>query len=282
VEVVKPGPEGRAPRLVQALKTARRGFLYAPLPGAGFAQVCRACGEPAACAACGGAMRSEEGSIRCVVCEAPGRCRACGASDFGIRPGGEERVEAWASRVAGAKVRRASVPRLPADGEVLVGGADDVRDLGPAALDLVGILDADLAERRPGLASRERSLATWFEAAGWARPAGRVIVQSGRAGDPAVQALVRGNPERFHADEARRRAAAGFPVGAPVFRVAGDGSAVERIEVLEPITLLVSGSTPRLVCLLALDIGRVEEFGATMRELAAAGAVERVEAEPHL
>ena len=282
VEVVKPWPEGRAPRLVQALKTARRGFLYAPLPGAGFAQVCRACGEPAACAACGGAMRSEEGSIRCVVCEAPGRCRACGASDFGIRPGGEERVEAWASRVAGAKVRRASVPRLPADGEVLVGGADDVRDLGPAALDLVGILDADLAERRPGLASRERSLATWFEAAGWARPAGRVIVQAGRAGDPAVQALVRGNPERFHADEARRRAAAGFPVGAPVFRVAGDGSAVERIEVLEPITLLVSGSTPRLVCLLALDIGRVEEFGATMRELAAAGAVDRVEAEPHL
>jgi primosomal protein N' (replication factor Y) len=282
VEVVKPGPEGRAPRLVGALKTARRGFLYAPLPGAGLAQVCRECAEPASCAACGGALRSEEGSVRCVVCEAPGRCRACGASNFGIRPGGEERVESWASRVAAAKVRRASVARLPGDGEVLVGGADDVRDLGPAALDLVGILDADLAERRAGLASRERSLATWFEAAGWARPAGRVIVQASRAGDPAVQALVRGNPERFHEDEARRRSEAGFPVGAPVFRVAGDASALERIRALEPITLLVSGSAPHIVCLLALDLGDVDAFGATMRELAAAGAVERVEAEPHL
>jgi primosomal protein N' (replication factor Y) len=282
VEVVKPGPEGRAPRLVQVLKTARRGFLYAPLPGAGLAQVCRACGEPAACASCGGALRSEDASVRCVVCEAPGRCRACGASDFGIRPGGEERVEAWASRLASAKVRRVSVARLPLDGEVLVGGADDVRDLGPGALDLVGILDADLAERRAGLASRERSLATWFEAAGWARPAGRVIVQSSRAGDPAIQALVRGNPERFHADEARRRTGAGFPVGAPVFRVAGDGSAIERIESLRPITLLVSGSAPRIVCLLALDLERLAQFGEAMRELAAAGAVERVEAEPHL
>jgi hypothetical protein len=184
--------------------------------------------------------------------------------------------------VAGAKVRRASVARLPADGEVLVGWADDVRDLGPAALDLVGILDADLAERRAGLASRERSLATWFEAAGWARPAGRVIVQATRGGDPAVQALVRGNPDRFHADEARRRSRAGFPVGAAVFRVAGDASAIERIEALEPITLLVSGSAPHLVCLLALDPDGVDAFGATMRELAAAGAVERVEAEPHL
>lgn len=220
--------------------------------------------------------------MRCVVCEAPGRCRACGASNFGIRPGGQERVESWASRVAAAKVRRATVARLPGEGEVLVGGADDVRDLGPAALDLVGILDADLAERRAGLASRERSLATWFEAAGWARPAGRVIVQASRAGDPAVQALVRGNPERFHEDEARRRSEAGFPVNAPVFRVAGDGSALERIRALEPITLLVSGTAPRVVCLLALDLAGVDAFGAAMRELAAAGAVERVEAEPHL
>jgi hypothetical protein len=163
-----------------------------------------------------------------------------------------------------------------------VGGADDVRDLGPAGLDLVGILDADLAERRAGLASRERSLATWFEAAGWARPAGRVIVQASRAGDAAVQALVRGNPERFHVDEARRRSAAGFPVGAPVFRVAGDAAALERIRALEPITLLVSGSAPHVVCLVALDPGDVEAFGEAMRELAAAGAVERVEAEPHL
>jgi primosomal protein N' (replication factor Y) len=282
VEVVRPGPEGRAPRLVQALRDAGRAFLYAPVPGAGLAQVCRACREPAACASCGGALRAEEGSVRCIVCEAPGRCRACGASSFGIRPGGEERVEQWASRVVGGAVRRARVPRLPREREVLVGGADDVRDLGPGGLELVGILDADLAERLPGLAARERSLATWFEAAGWARPAGRVIVQSARTGDPAVQALVRGNPARFHADEVRRRAAAGFPVGGAVFRVAGDATAVARVETLRPITLLVTGSSPRLVCLLALATEGVPAFGEAMRELAATGSVERVEAEPHL
>ena len=54
VEVVRPGPAGRASRLVRALATTHRGFLFAPLPGSGVAQVCRACGEPAACASCGG------------------------------------------------------------------------------------------------------------------------------------------------------------------------------------------------------------------------------------
>jgi primosomal protein N' (replication factor Y) (superfamily II helicase) len=285
VEVVRPGPEGRAPRLLRALREVRRAFLYSPLPGYGIAAVCRACGEPATCAACGGSLRAEGGMVRCAVCEAPGRCRRCGAADFGIRRGGEERVEEWASAVATVPVRRVGPSgraRLPRNAEVLIGGADDVRDLGPGKLDLVGILDADLADRRPGLTSRERALATWLEAAAWAAPAGRVIVQSNRAADPAVQALVRGDPARFHVDEARRRAAAGFPVGVAVFRVAGDETVVKEIEGFAPVTMLVTGTGERTVCLLALDPRRVPAFGVRIRELAAAGAVRRVEAEPHL
>ena len=54
VEVVRPGAEGRAPRLVRALGDVRRAFLFSPLPGYGVAQVCRTCGAPAACATCGG------------------------------------------------------------------------------------------------------------------------------------------------------------------------------------------------------------------------------------
>ncbi|HEY7763039.1 MAG TPA: hypothetical protein VIC52_08500, partial [Actinomycetota bacterium] len=106
VEVVAPGPEGRAPRLVKALGTVSRAFLFSPLPGYGIAAVCRRCGSPAACAACGGVLRSSEGSVRCVVCEADGRCRACGAQEFGLRRGGRERVEEWAGRVARARVHR--------------------------------------------------------------------------------------------------------------------------------------------------------------------------------
>jgi primosomal protein N' (replication factor Y) len=282
VEVVRPGPEGRAPRLVRALRETTRGFLYAPLPGYGVAQVCRACGAAAACAACGGLLREEEGTVRCVVCEAPGRCAACGAADFGIRRGGAERVEEWASALAPVPVRRPARPRAPRDREVLVGGPEAVRDLGPLGLDLVGVLDADLAERRPGIGAREQSLATWMEAVGWARPHGRAIVQSSHAGDPAVQAVVRGTPGRFHADEARRRRDAGFPVGSAVFRVAGTVALEERLRTIDPITLITTSLGDGAVCLVAIDTAAVPAFGALARELAASGVVTRVEAEPHL
>ncbi|MEA2550559.1 MAG: hypothetical protein QOE25_328, partial [Actinomycetota bacterium] len=286
VEVVKPGPEGRAPRLIRALASVRRGFIYAPVPGAGIAAVCRVCGLPAACAACGGALRSEEGVVSCLVCEAPGRCANCGAADFGLRHGGSERVHGWAERAASVPVhrlRKGETPRLPSDGEIVVGGPDDVRDLGPGGLDLVAILDADLAERRPGLTARERALTTWMEAIAWARPDGRAIVQATRANDPAVQALVRGNPDRFHIDESARRLQAGFPVGAAVFRVTGTDAVEDGVRgIVDPLTFLVSRRDDRTVCLLALRSGEVPAFGRAVRVLAAAGIVERVEAEPHL
>ena len=285
VEVVAPGPEGRAPRLVRALRSASRAFVFSPLPGYGIAAVCRSCGQPAACAACGGALRSSEGSVRCVVCEATGRCRACGASDFGLRRGGEERVEEWAARAARVPVRRlghGDTARLPLEGEILVGGPDDVRELGPGGLDLVAILDADLAGRRPGLTAKERAFTTWTEAVAWARPDGRAIVQSSHANDPAVQSLVQGDPARFHRDERQRRAQAGFPVGSAVFRVAGGPGLEAALTALDPITLLISASEGQTICLLALDPAGVRAFGQVARELARRDVITRVEAEPHL
>ena len=285
VEIVAPGPEGRAPRLVRALREASRAFLFSPLSGYGIAAVCRSCGSPAACMACGGVLRSSEGSVRCVVCGSLGRCRECGASDFGLRRGGRERVEEWAARIAGVPVRRATdadAPRLPVPGEVVVGGPDDVRDFGAGGLDLVAILDADLAERRPGLTARERAVTTWIEAISWARPGGRAIVQSSHANDPAIQSLVLGDPARFHRDERRRRAHAGFPVGSAVFRVVGGSELAESLEALDPITLLVSSAEGQTVCLLALDPDDVPAFGRAARELAGRDVISRVEAEPHL
>jgi hypothetical protein len=165
---------------------------------------------------------------------------------------------------------------------VLVGGPDDVRDFGPGGLDLVAVLDADRAERRPGLTARERALTTWMEAIGWARPDGRAIVQATKANDPLIQALVRGTPDRFHADERSRRAAAGFAVGSAVFRVAGPPGVEDELASLEPTTMLVSSVGEQTVCLLALEPGRVSEFGLAVRDLAARDLVLRVEAEPHL
>jgi primosomal protein N' (replication factor Y) len=282
VEVVKPGPEGRAPRLVRALRETTRGFLYAPVPGYGIAQVCRNCGAPAACARCGGMLRAAEGAVRCVVCEAPGRCASCGASRFGIRRGGAERVEEWAAAVTPVPVRRVQRPRVPKAREVLVGGPEAVRDLGTVDLDLVGVLDADLAGRRPGIGAREQALTTWMEVVGWARPRGRAIVQASQTGDPAVQALVRGNPDRFHRDEAARRRDAGFPVGAAVFRVVGTSELERHLAALDPVTLIATSVDEQAVCLVAFDPSAVATFGRLARELAANGVLTRVEAEPHL
>jgi primosomal protein N' (replication factor Y) len=285
VEVVRPGAEGRAPRLVAELRRVRRGFLYAPLPGYGVARVCRACGEPASCAACGGLLRAEEGTVHCAVCGAAGRCASCGASDFGIARGGAERVEEWARGIASVPVERVGRderPRATGEAEVLVGGVEAVKDFGPLGLDLVAILDADLASRRPGLGARERAVATWFEAAAWAAPRGRVIVQTGRPNDPAVQALVTGRPERFSRAEIPRREEAGFPVGAAVFRVVGTAGLEDEIRALEPRTLLATNLGDQTVCLVALEAGAVTAFGLAMRAFAERGSVTRVEAEPHL
>ncbi len=285
VEVVKPGPEGRARRLVAALKTARRAFLFSPLPGYGVARVCRACGEPAACASCDGLLRSEEKVVRCAVCGTEGRCARCGASDFGIVRGGAERVEEWAASLSAVPVRRIGRedrPRPPGEAEVLVGGVEAVKDFGAVGLDLVAILDADLAARRPGLSARERALASWMEAAAWARTSGRVIVQTNFPNDPAVQALVTGRPDRFARAEIPRMAQAGFPIGAAVFRVTGTSDLPAELAKLSAITVLTTELKDETVCLLALESGNVPAFGRVARSLAERGVLTRVDAEPHL
>jgi hypothetical protein len=144
------------------------------------------------------------------------------------------------------------------------------------------VLDADLAGRRPGIGAREQALTTWMEAVGWARPRGRAIVQASQAGDPAVQALVRGNPDRFHRDEAARRRDAGFPIGAAVFRVVGTSALEARLAGLDPVTLIATSLDDNAVCLVAFDPSAVPAFGRLARELAVTGVVTRVEAEPHL
>jgi primosomal protein N' len=269
------------------MRSAARAFVYAPLPGAGVARVCRACGEPAACSVCGGMLRAEGGAVRCVVCGADGLCASCGSTRFGVSPGGAERVESWASRIASVPVRRVGEGERPepvGGRQLVVGGVDAVKDFGPTALglDLVAILDADLAARRPGLSAPEHALAAWMEAAQWAAPAGRVIVQTRVPNDAAVQALVTGYPGRFHRAELPRRAAAGFPAGAPVFRVVGTGELGSALEALPHRTLLATSAGTETICLLALDASDLPEVGRAIRDLAGRGIVTRVEAEPHL
>ena len=83
----------------------------------------------------------------------------------------------------------------------------------------------------PGSMPGEQALATWMEAAAWAGRrdgGGRVLVQTRHPGHPAVQALVRWEPEPFLLREARARSEAGFPPGHPVFRVIGSRRSPRR------------------------------------------------------
>ena len=157
-----------------------------------------------------------------------------------------------------------------------------IKDIPPPGLDTVAILDADLAERRPGLSAAEHALGLWIEAASWAAGGGRVVVPTRSANDPAIQSLVQGNPARFHRHEMARRTEAGFPVGFPVFRVTGNAELAEALRERQPVTLLERPSGTETLCLVTVHPDRLSEFGGHLRALAVRGVVTRVEAEPHL
>jgi primosomal protein N' len=181
-----------------------------------------------------------------------------------------------------------------------VGTAAAVKDVGPVRLDLVAILDPDRALARAGMDAGEQALATWMEAGAWAGPrraGGRVLVQSRHPGHRAIQALVRWEPEPFLLAEADRRAEAGFPPGHPVFRVRGDGRLVDLVGPAGAETVLSTTSVDpgpsgeavpslaggmRTICLVAVSPERLDGFRARIRELAAEGVVDRIEAEPQL
>ena len=221
-------PPGRRGPGAAARPRARRGrsgrSCSRRFPGYGVAQVCRTCGAPAACATCGGMLRARP-AARSGVWSARRRGGAPPAAGrrSGCVAAGPSGWRSGPSRAARCPVRARRDARGCRGGRArsLVGGPDAVRDLGVAGLDLVAILDADLAAARPG-ADRPRARARDLDGGGGLGAPGRsAIVQSAHPGDPAVQALVRGRPDRFHERERARRAEAGFPVGAPVFRVIG-------------------------------------------------------------
>ena len=286
VEVAAPEAEDRSARLGRLLGEAGSAALIVSRRGLGVARICRACGSHAACPACGGTIAVEAGAATCAVCRTPARCRSCGATAFGIERRGAEQVASWAARRTPVRVELerpgAPVP-LPAAGTVVVGTAAAVKDVPSPGLDLVAILDPDRAVARPGVSAGERALATWMEAASWARPraeGGRVLVQTRHPGHPAIQALVRWDPVPFLLAEARERARAGFPPGSAVFRVAGSATLPDELRRAGGDVVLTTPAGDGTVSLVAVRQQDVPAFSRAVRELARAGDVERVVAEP--
>jgi primosomal protein N' (replication factor Y) len=283
VESASPQAEDRSPRLARLLKTVKSAALIVSRRGYGVARVCRSCGEPAACSACGGTVVEAGGQTRCSVCAAVAACANCGARRFGVEPGGVERVAEWASHLSAAPVVLATEGAAPQPGTITVGTAASVKDTGTLGLELVAVLDADRALARAGIHAREQALATWMEASAWTRPraaGGRVVVQTRRPAHPAIQALVRWEPVPFLLSEGVRREEAGFPPGYGVFRVMGPDGLDDGLKHAGAQTVLSAPAEGGTVCLVAVAPEVLSSFRAEILRMASQGTVTRVEAEP--
>jgi primosomal protein N' len=109
-----------------------------------------------------------------------------------------------------------------------------------------------------------------------------VLAQTRHPGHPAIQALVRWEPEIFLRADAEERSRSGFAPGHPVFRIEGTFDLPEALGQAAPATLLAATSGTGTVCLAAVRPERLAEFRALVLRLASDGHVARVEAEPQL
>ena len=241
-----PQPGGRARltnvasrRLTEAMAAGRAAVVLAARGGQGAALVCTGCGSRLACPVCDGSIRPvrEPDGSSGGAGQAPGReCPACGWSGLQhpCPDCGDDRTSplaAGAGRLAQELSRsypEADVARMegfdaagpsgrPAIG-VMTRGSVVSRPrwlLGDRA-DLLVIPDADAMRARPALEAAEDALRLWMAAA---READRVVVQTREAGDAAVQALVRWDPDGFWRREAEWRGELGYPPARSLVRV---------------------------------------------------------------
>lgn len=228
-------------------------LVQTPRRGYASALACDTCRTAARCAACTGPLQLS-GPV------APPRCRWCGTE-----------AEAWSCPACGGRGLRApvvgdartaeelgrafpgvrvvssngervleSVPDRPAI-VVATPGAEPPAAAGYAA---VLLLDTWLVLGHPDLRTEEEALRRWSNAAGLARPGGRVVVV-GDPGHPAVQALVRWDQPGFAAREAEQRALAHLPPASRLASLTGEPGALadartllalpEHAELLGPV-----------------------------------------------
>lgn len=206
----------------------RRG--YAPLT------LCRACGERINCPNCT-AWLVEHRLRRMLICHhcghsipTPKACPSCGevdslvASGPGVERLAEEVAATWPearARIATSDTIRtqADMAALVADvaaGEVdiLIGTQMLAKGHDFPDLTLVGVIDADLGLEGGDLRAAERSFQQIRQVAGRAGRAakpGEVYLQTHQPRARVMQALVRGDAERFYAVEREARQATGMP-----------------------------------------------------------------------
>lgn len=203
--------------------------------------VCAACGDPACCEACGGAVEETTGepaaALACPRCGAtrPRLCLGCGSGRLkALRPGvGRVRddLAALLPRWTVAEVTGTSGDVPPAD--VLVGTEavlHRVPRLPGRPVVLVAFLELDQELLAARYRAAEQALWLLVRAArlvGGRRGPGRVLVQTRMPGHEVLDAVAHADPGRCWPVEAERRKALGYPPFGAMAELAGDDDAVE-------------------------------------------------------
>jgi primosomal protein N' (replication factor Y) len=157
---------------------------------------------------------------------------------------------------------------------VVVGTVAGVKDHPPlTGCRTVVVVGADAALGQAEVRAAEDAYRTWSRAAAWCGPragAGRLVLQTRNGGHPAVQALVRWDPEFFWRHELPRRVELGFPPARRLLLVEGP----EPAEAAGAAAALAAALGPRAELLGPATMGRgwriiakVEDAEAAARAL---------------
>jgi len=214
-----------SPRLAREMSAAlTRGvvLLYLNRKGISRHVACRECGQVLSCPDCDVAMVLHgDGELSCPCCgrgrRAPERCPGCGGASFRFGAPGVEMVAREAGRIADA--RQVVVvpddgwdPAGPAPGTVCVGTRALLSREWPASTALVAAVHFDYDLVVPDFRARERAFQTLAEMERRSRSLGaRLVVQTWRPEEPAVECGVALDEARFMSSELRLREELGFP-----------------------------------------------------------------------
>lgn len=235
VDLTDPRPGARRARfgdraaraLTDSVRSGGAAVVLAARGGQGGALACKGCRRRLACPICAGALRTPRAApgadagpgCLCATCgwEGPGfACPECGGTDSVPLAAGAGRLAAELARShPTAEVVRmegfdAPGPRTRPAIAVMTRGSvvSAPAWLGGDPADVVVLPDADAMVGRASLDAAEDALRLWLAAGRWAR---RIVLQTREPTAPAIQALVRWDPEGFWYAEAERRRELRYP-----------------------------------------------------------------------
>ena len=251
-------------RVAEVVRTGGTVIVLAAGKGSGSSLACSDCRNRHECRDCGAGIAPVDGAPtptwRCAVCSwttPPRPCIDCGGTEtFPLRAGAKRLATELAKAHPDAEVGhmegfdQPGPTRRPAIAVMTRGSVVARPDwLHGRRADLLVVADPDVLLGRPDVEAAEDALRLWLDGAALAE---EVMVQTGQPTEPALQSLVRLDPDGFWPAETERRTPLGFPPAGSLIRMTGvtpEAAAAVRADV--PGTLL--GPDPDGVALLKTD-----------------------------